>query len=175
MLLRECRKEIRKREKALYERRSQARNQLFSLAYLTLVLVLASTIVSLYVYLQCRQMAMEKAISCNVLKFNVSDVESTKYVPDANAASNLSHGNVLKNVLNFTYRIENDDDFVKYIFVISGMFLVFSVAIIPIVIYNYTEDITVYNGLNLRVGNMILAYNGKRYKPVLNLKPTFSY
>ncbi|GIY46868.1 hypothetical protein CDAR_586761 [Caerostris darwini] len=177
MLVRECRKEIRKREKALYERRSQARNRLFSLAYFTLILVLASTIVSLYVYLQCRQMSMEKAISCNVLNFNISGGRCAKHLPDAHAASNLTKGPVVQkgHILTYTYRIENDDDIVKYIFVISVMVLVFSVAVIPIVIYNHTEDNTVYNGLNLRVGNMILAYNGKRYKPVLNLKPTFSY
>ncbi|GIY05429.1 hypothetical protein CDAR_251891 [Caerostris darwini] len=103
MSLRESRKEIRKREKALYESRRQARNRLFSLAYFTLVLVLASTIVNLVVYLQCRQMSMEIAISYNVQNFNISDGKCAKHFPDAHAASNLTSRNVMKqeDLLNF--------------------------------------------------------------------------
>ncbi|GIY05435.1 hypothetical protein CDAR_251921 [Caerostris darwini] len=95
---------------------------------------------------------MEKATSCNVLNFNISDVKSAVYLPDSPAASNFTKGHVVQkgHLLTYTYRIENNDDFVKYIFVISVMLLVFSVAVIPIIIYNYTDDNPVYNDLILR-------------------------
>ncbi|GIY46864.1 hypothetical protein CDAR_586741 [Caerostris darwini] len=121
--------------------------------YLTLIFVLASTIISLFVYVHVKQMTNSKiAASCNVLNFNVSDGKSDEYPADANAASNLTKEHVVQkgHILTYTYKIENEDYIVKYIFVISIMFLIFSVAMIPIVIFNHTVDNPVYNDSILR-------------------------
>ncbi|GIY46856.1 hypothetical protein CDAR_586701 [Caerostris darwini] len=151
-LLRECRNEIEKREKAV-DKRSQAWNRLYFLTYLTLIFVLASTIISLFTYVHVKQITnSENATSCNVLNFNVSDGKSTEYVADDNAASNLTDGHVVqkRHLLTYTYRIENEVYIEKYIFVICVMFLIFSVAMIPFVIFNRTVDNPVYNDSILR-------------------------
>ncbi|GIY05433.1 hypothetical protein CDAR_251911 [Caerostris darwini] len=151
-LMRECRNEIEKREKAV-DKRSQAWNRLYFLTYLTLIFVLASTIISLFVYVHVKQITNSKiATSCDVLNFNVSDGKSAEYFPDANAASNLTKGHVIQkgHLLTYTYKIENEGYIVKYIFVISIMFLIFSLAMIPIVIFNHAVDNPVYNDSILR-------------------------
>ncbi|GIX96444.1 hypothetical protein CDAR_274791 [Caerostris darwini] len=151
-LLRECRNEVEKREKAV-DKRSQAWNRLYFLTYLTLIFVLASTIISLFVYVHVKQITnSEIATSCNVLNFNVSDGKFSKYLNDANVASNLTKVHVVQkgHLPTYTYRIENVDYIVKYIFFISIMFLIFSVAMIPIVIFNHTVDNPVYNDSILR-------------------------
>ncbi|GIY72497.1 hypothetical protein CDAR_208561 [Caerostris darwini] len=152
-LLRERRNEIMKRETAI-NKRSQEWNRLYYFSYLTLIFVLASTIISLFSYVHVKQITVANMTSCNVLNFNVSDGKSAKYPPDADvdAASNFTKGHVVQKgrLFTYTYRIENEDYIVKYIFVISVMFLIFSVASIPIVIFNHAQDNPVYDDSILR-------------------------
>ncbi|GIY65719.1 hypothetical protein CDAR_536121 [Caerostris darwini] len=139
-LQRRSRNEILERQKAI-KKMKQARNKLLSLSYLTLILILTTTVVSLFVYMKCKQIIMENEISCNVLNFNLSALKSTKYLPDANAASNLTSENVVKDgIFSFIYRIEDKEDFFQVVCVISIILCLLAAAIIPVVIYHHIED-----------------------------------
>ncbi|GIY46866.1 hypothetical protein CDAR_586751 [Caerostris darwini] len=134
-LQRRSRNEILERQKAI-KKMKQTRNKLLSLSYLTLILILTSTVVSLFVNMKCKQIIMEKEISCNVLNFNLSGMKSTKSLPDANAASNLTSENLVKDgILSFIYRIEDKEDFFQLVCVISIILCLLAASIIPMVIY----------------------------------------
>ncbi|GIY65715.1 hypothetical protein CDAR_536101 [Caerostris darwini] len=50
---------------------------------------------------------MEKAPSFKVPNFNIPDMKSGKHLPDAKAASNLTHGNVASTVVSHFVHLQN--------------------------------------------------------------------
>ncbi|GFS43606.1 uncharacterized protein TNIN_282661 [Trichonephila inaurata madagascariensis] len=131
--------------KQFYKQR-EFKNKLFSLAYLFLILIMVSCIVSLYVYLECRQFKMEKAIANNILRFNISEMKSTENtkgkIITGQAKSNSTEEYHLRKgyLLTITYQVDNEDEVLKYICVISITLLILSVVCLPFVIYNHMEN-----------------------------------
>ncbi|GFS34291.1 uncharacterized protein NPIL_442611 [Nephila pilipes] len=121
------------------------KNKVFSFAYLTMVLLMVSFIISLYVYMESKQLKMENTIAFNVVKCNVTgmkyieNIEGKEITSQAKIDSTEEYHLRKGYLLTMTYQIDDQDEVLKYVCTISAVLLILSVICFPFVIYCHVE------------------------------------
>ncbi|GBN05969.1 hypothetical protein AVEN_262742-1, partial [Araneus ventricosus] len=127
-------------EDELFYRRMEYKSKLFTLAYIFMIIILCSSTVCLFVWLQSKQVNLENAVDNNALKFNVSEIRFTEQ-SGTTTINNSSNGHHLRKnyLITITYRVDKGDDTLRCISIISLFLLMVSVISLPVVLFYFME------------------------------------